>query len=116
MQDEVIFREGGGQLTAYVKCEIDHHVAGRIRTRIDRMLFERRPQCLVLDFSEVRFMDSSGIALILGRVETAAAVGARVRLTGLSDTLMKLVRLSGIEKIRGLSLKLDNVVREGNER
>jgi anti-anti-sigma factor len=47
-------------------------------------------------------MDSSGIALIIGRVEVARAVGATVRVSGLSPTLRKLVRLSGVEKIREL--------------
>lgn len=105
MQDEVIFETRENTLCAHLTCEIDHHVAGRIRQKIDRKLFEVRPECLVLDFSDVRFMDSSGIALILGRVETARGVGATVRLINLSDNLMKLVRLSGIEKIAGLSVR-----------
>jgi anti-anti-sigma factor len=49
-------------------------------------------------------MDSSGIALILGRVESAGAVGAKVHLEGLSPTLFKLVRLSGIERIKNLTV------------
>ncbi len=105
MQDDVIFHQDKKTLTAYIKCEIDHHVAGRIRQKIDRAIFEGRPEWLVLDFSEVRFMDSSGIALILGRAETARGVGAGIRLANLSETLMKLVRLSGIDKIPGISIR-----------
>ncbi len=104
MKDDVIFSQNEGRLTARIGCDIDHHTAKRMREKIDRELFEKRPQVLILDFSAVEFMDSSGLGLMLGRVEKASAVGATVCLTGLSPTLMKLVRLSGIEKVQGLSI------------
>ena len=49
-------------------------------------------------------MDSSGIGFILGRAELCGEIGCRIKLKGLSDTLMKLVRISGIEKIKNLSI------------
>ncbi len=104
MSEDVVIKEKDGKLIAEIKCELDHHSAKRIRERIDPAVFRYRPKVLVLDFSAVRFMDSSGIGLIIGRTEIASALGAAVKLTGLSDTLMKLVRLSGIEKISGLAL------------
>lgn len=102
MQDEVKITENGRNLIATLTCELDHHTARRVREEIDREVFAVRPELLVLDFSGVHFMDSSGIALIIGRVEVARAVGATVRVSGLSPTLRKLVRLSGVEKIREL--------------
>ena len=105
MEKEIItFSRSGPSLVARLNCEIDHHTAGRLRSRIDRELFVERPKVLRLDFYDVRFMDSSGIALILGRVESAGAVGAKVHLEGLSPTLFKLVRLSGIERIKNLTV------------
>ena len=104
MEKEIVsFSRVNTTLSARINCEIDHHTASRLRTRIDREMFVVRPQVLCLDFAEVRFMDSSGIALILGRVETAASMGSRVHLEGLSLPLFKLVRLSGIEKIKNLT-------------
>lgn len=103
-KDILSFSRTKNALTAHICCEIDHHTAGRLRSRIDHELFCERPRVLCLNFREVRFMDSSGIALILGRVESAGAVGAEVHLDGLSPTLFKLVRLSGIERIRNLTV------------
>lgn len=100
----VAFVRGDGILTARISCEIDHHTARPIRERIDSETFLTRPRVLVLDMSRVGFMDSSGIAMILGRVEVAAANGGTVHLTGLSGTVMKLVRLSGIERVKGLTV------------
>ena len=104
MQDDLKITESGKSLTAELICELDHHAARRVRERIDEAVFAKRPELLILDFSAVHFMDSSGIGLIIGRVEAAKAVGAVVRVTGLSPTLRRLVRLSGLEKIRELTI------------
>ena len=105
MEKELIeFSRSLNTLFARINCEIDHHTAARLRVRIDRELFMERPTVLCLDFKDVRFMDSSGIALILGRVESAGAVGATVRLDGLNPYLFKLVRLSGIERVKNLTV------------
>ena len=105
MDNELVsFSRRGSALIARITCEIDHHTASRLRSRIDRAIFAERPKVLCLDFGEVRFMDSSGIALILGRVETASEVGAKIHLDRLSPTLYKLVRLSGIERIKNLTV------------
>ena len=105
MEKEIItFSRSGPSLVARISCEIDHHTAGRLRTRIDRELFVERPQVLRLDFGEVRFMDSSGIALILGRVEKASTLHISVRLCGASPTIMKLIRLGGLERVKNLTV------------
>lgn len=101
---EVIFSEKGSTLTAAPTCEVDHHTARPIREKIDRELFRIRPDVLILDFSEVRFMDSSGIGLMIGRAEAAREVGCRVRIVGLSPVLMKIVRLSGIDRIDNIAI------------
>ena len=104
MQEELLFLFEMGNLTAKVRTEIDHHTARRMRSQIDERMYRLRPAMLILDFSEVRFMDSSGIGLILGRCDAAADIGITVRLVGLSSSLMRLVRLSGIERVRNLSV------------
>ena len=105
MKEDIVFLNEGGALIAKLFCEIDHHTCRLLRERIDRELFERNPEILAIDFSAVRFMDSSGLGLILGRVEKAAALGSRIEVRGLSENLYKLVRLSGIEKVKNLSVK-----------
>ncbi len=104
MQKDVIFSLNNRCLTAYIQCDVDHHSARNMRECIDRMLFENKPEILFIDFSKVDFMDSSGLGLILGRVEKATAIGAEVKLSGISPSLMKLIKLSGIERVNNLSL------------
>lgn len=104
MQKDVIFSEQTGRLTAHIQKDVDHHLAKHIREAIDRRLFETKPDSLVLDFSKVEFMDSSGLGLIIGRVERASMLGISVTVCGLRPSLMKLVRLSGLDRLRNLSI------------
>ena len=94
-------------LTALIECELDHHTAKGVREKIDREIFLHRPHIITLDFSGVSFMDSSGIALILGRAEVAGELGATVELSGVSPQISKLIRLSGMERVKNLCLAND---------
>ena len=103
MQKDVIFSQKGEMLIAAIQCDVDHHSAKRMREKIDRMLFEIKPSVLVIDFSSVVFMDSSGLGLIMGRVECASAIHAEVKLVGMSPAISKLVRLCGLDRVKNLS-------------
>lgn len=104
MQKDVIFFEEGSSLTASIQIDVDHHSARPMREKIDTRLFQTKPKILVIDLSRVEFMDSSGLGLILGRAEKAAALNSEVRLKGASPTIMKLIKLSGLERIHNLSV------------
>ncbi len=92
-------------LSATLLCEVDHHKAKPLREAIDRAAFAYRPRVLALDFSAVRFMDSSAIALILGRSALGEDLGFRVVLTGLCPTAERLLRLSGIEGRKNITVQ-----------
>lgn len=104
MKEAKIFADGA-EVRVAISCEIDHHSAKAIREAADEAIARYRPSRLVLDFSAVRFMDSSGIGLILGRVMAAESVGASVELKGLFGDILRLVRMSGIEKLKSLKIK-----------
>ena len=93
-----------GELTVKMLPEIDHHSAKKIRESADGLIALQKPTRVILDFSEVTFMDSSGLGLILGRVKRAEEIGATVTVTGLSPKLHRLLKMSGIEKIKSLTL------------
>lgn len=105
MQEKLIIKEEGEFLKIKIVGEIDHHTATQIRTGVDSALFNVRPKVLILDFSLVKFMDSSGIGLIIGRCEKAKSVGATVKLTELSKTAYKIATLSGLQKIENLEME-----------
>ncbi len=105
MQEELIFESRGAELTARLTCEIDHHKSRRIRAIIDKRIFEERPESFILDFSGVSFMDSSGLGLILGRSELCRARGVSFSVSGTSESILKLLRLSGIDRMVNICIK-----------
>ena len=54
-------------LCAIIEGDIDHHTSKKIRETIDAAVEKSNPSILKLDFSKVKFMDRSGIWLIMGR-------------------------------------------------
>ena len=105
IRDDFSILSDGDRLVTRLGGEIDHHKAAPIRECVDSELYLKRPKELVLDFSAVRFMDSSAIALIIGRAELAGSIGCHVRVTGLSHSQEKIVRLSGIERLKGITVE-----------
>ncbi len=91
-----------GVLTARLTGEIDHHAARELREAIDASAQKLKPYMLRLDFSDVPFMDSSGIGLILGRVRLCGAWRGRVVLCGLSPSLNKMVELAGVASLAAI--------------
>ena len=104
MQDNLNLCLAGKILTARLSGELDHHTVGPLRERIDEELFSTRPEVLVMDFSLVSFMDSSGIGLIIGRAETARATRSTVKICGMNDRLVRLVRMSGISRLDNVTI------------
>ena len=95
----------GGLLVVRINGEIDHHSAVEMRTGIDGEIFERRPEKLILDLSEVDFMDSSGLGLILGRYATVQKIKGELVVLNPNDRVMKILKLAGAERI----IKIEHV-------
>lgn len=89
----------GEVVTAYLKGEIDHHTAREMREEIDSAIELNMPSLLMLDFSAVSFMDSSGIGLVMGRYRNLLKSGAELHITGVSPNIYKVMRLAGLEKL-----------------
>ena len=95
-------------LTAFIKGEIDHHTAPEIRESIDdAFVTAGNTELLVLDFSDVTFMDSSGIGLIMGRYRLASGYGARVTITEASGYIKRVIKIAGLDSIVSLNQNTD---------
>ncbi len=96
---------GQREIRVYLDGEIDHHSASLIRASIDDAIIQKRPELLVLDFSEVTFMDSSGIGLAMGRYKLMRSVSGKIRLENLSPTAYRVMKLSGMELLGEIKQK-----------
>jgi len=79
--------------------ELDHHTAKEVKTLIEEIIKNNQVNNLVLDFSNLSFMDSSGIGVIVGRYKLISSLGGRIAIAGAKGNITKLLHLSGIDKI-----------------
>ena len=77
--------------------EIDLHFAPVLRALLEEER-ERPPEALVLDLSEVSFIDSSGIAAIITQLRTATQRGVRFVIGGMSQTVKDIFEVINLQK------------------
>ncbi len=111
---EVITVVDGHTMMIYVSGDIDHHSAKRIRGEIDSSLFIHRPRRAVMNMSEVEFMDSAGLGLILGRLASAEKLGCRLSVLDPSERVMKILELAGAGRL--IEIKQNKEKSEKRER
>ena len=86
-------------MTVKLHEDIDHNNALEIREKIDAEISKRPVKNLVFDFSNVEFMDSSGIGMILGRYKLLNSIGGYVYINNPTAPVMKIIEISGISRI-----------------
>ena len=96
---QVTLKQDGKTLTALLSGEIDHHWAAILREKIDERAAAAAPAILILDFSAVTFMDSSGIGVVLGRYRLLCLRGGSVALMHLTPQVRRIYDLSGMAQI-----------------
>jgi stage II sporulation protein AA (anti-sigma F factor antagonist) len=89
----------GGRLTVALTGEIDHHSAKQYIQAIAAKIEAYIPEICVLDFQEVTFVDSSGIAVVINALRSMTQIEGTLLLTGISPQPMRVFRASGIDKL-----------------
>ncbi|MER5452827.1 STAS domain-containing protein [Streptomyces sp. NPDC002766] len=77
--------------------EIDHHTGDTLRQSLDA-ISTPRPR-VVVDMRQVTFMDSSGINILIAAHHTLSEAGGWLRLAALGPTVMRTIRLVGIDAL-----------------
>ena len=88
-----------GQLTVALTGEIDHHCAKGYIQAIGAKIEAYTPETCILDFGEVSFVDSSGIAVVINALRSMTQIEGRLVLTGIGNQPMRVFRASGIDKL-----------------
>lgn len=88
-----------GTLTIVLTGEIDHHCARGHIESITSKIEAYSPKVCVLDFADVTFMDSSGIAVVINSLRNMTRLEGSLELSGLNAQPMKVFRTSGIDKL-----------------
>ena len=88
-----------GHLTIALTGEIDHHRAKGYIGAITGKIEAYNPNVCVLDFRDVTFMDSSGIAVVINALRCMAKIEGKLVLSDLGTQPLKVFRASGIDKL-----------------
>ena len=88
-----------GHLTVALTGEIDHHCAKLYIQSIAAKIEAYTPSVYVLDFKEVSFVDSSGIAVVINALRSMTQIEGTLILSGLAEQPMKVFRASGVDKL-----------------
>ena len=87
------------KLTIILKGEIDHHMAKETMKLIGEKIDDYLPMSCILDYKNVSFMDSSGIAVVLHTLRRMNTLQGKLLLQNIPAQPYKVLRAAGIEKI-----------------
>lgn len=88
-----------GRLTVALTGEIDHHCAKAYIQAIGAKIEAYTPDICILDFRDVTFVDSSGIAVVINALRNMTQIEGKLILTEISQQPMRVFRASGIDKL-----------------
>lgn len=79
--------------------EIDHYKSEYICENADRYILDKSVSHVVFDFEGTRFMDSSGIGIIMGRYKKITLFGGKVFIVNADKQIKRVLLMSGVNKI-----------------
>jgi stage II sporulation protein AA (anti-sigma F factor antagonist) len=79
--------------------EIDHHAAQSVILDIGRAVDAYLPRRCVMDMGGVSFMDSSGIAVILGTHRRLREIGGELEVVHVPRQASRVLRAAGVDRI-----------------
>lgn len=86
-------------LIVKITGEIDHYSSNEIKNKTDKEYKRLNSKNILFDLSNVTFMDSSGIGVIMGRYKNVSANGGIVAAASINKDIKKIFELSGLLKI-----------------
>ncbi len=88
-----------GELIIFLSGDLDHHAARIAIPEISRLIDLELPTVLTLDFKHISFMDSSGIALVIGSFKRAKSINCSFSVKNVSKQANKVFNAAGIGRI-----------------
>ena len=91
--------------------ELDHNSAEEARVKIDDRIDRDNIEKVILDFSGVTFMDSSGIGAVLGRYKKLANKNGVLCIAEANKNVNRIFELAGLYKVIKNYNTVDEAVR-----
>lgn len=95
-----------------ISGEIDDHISKTLRNEIDSKILYSGAVNVAFDFSEVEFMDSSGIGVIIGRYKKVSALGGGLIIFGMNANVRRLLEMANLKSIATITDNLEDGIKE----
>ena len=93
------YEKNRNTLTIRLTGELDHSMAACIRAEVDELIMDSKIRRLIFDLNDLRFMDSSGIGLIIGRYKLMSRRGGSVAVSGPDAHIDKIFEMAGLYQL-----------------
>ncbi len=87
-----------GNLKIDLDEDLDMNSCKVLRTVIDGYIMRYQPKEFVIDLSEVKFMDSSGIGLLIGRYNLIKLMDSTMTIVNPTNSIKRVLELSNVAK------------------
>lgn len=105
------FKKRGDVLLANFSGELDHHTAGGTRRTLEKHLSDNTLKYLIVDLENLKFMDSSGVGVLIGRYKTLRDRRGKMVIVNANPRIEKLARVAGLDKIIGICPDMNSALK-----
>ena len=99
-----------GALVVKFIGDVDNLVCSVYKNKLETIIEENKYKKVLMDFSNVSFIDSSGLGLILGRYNQLKKYNGNLYMTGVSRQIEKIFNIAGIWTIMGRYDNLEQAI------
>lgn len=103
--------EKGGVLVCYLVGEIDINTSPQVKKAFDRLVGAKKEK-IVLNFKDVSYVDSSGLATLVEILKGMRGYGGKLKLTNLSTKVKNLFEITKLEKLFDIAPEEEDAVKE----
>lgn len=94
---EIKYTDYGDAVRFYLSGELDEHYAKGVKQYIDEVIAKNSGlKKVVFNLSELEFMDSTGVGMLLGRYKRLKKMGADCFIESPRPSVEKVIEVSGI--------------------
>lgn len=88
-----------GTMYIILSGELDEHTANFVRDEIDRLVGAKKVKQVIIDLSELEFMDSTGVGVMIGRYKKFKEKGVPVFISNPSTHAERIFKITGLYDI-----------------
>jgi len=102
----VTSRESGGRTVIEVRGEIDVYTAPLLREEISTLV-DADHTTIVVDLTQVSFMDSTGLGVLVGALKKVRTLGGDLSLVINEEKILKVFRITALTQVFSIHSSLE---------